>query len=118
MHPLPLASLSRSPPTIRLPLPPSPKHHTDTLPAAWRAVFVGYLCSTSHHACPLRPLLLSPTPSVEKKQPVPALLVPAHKLLAQQQLDRRLVKLLHVENPALLLVNVRNINHHSLQVCR
>jgi len=55
---------------------------------------------------------------VEQEQVAALLPARAHKLAPEQQPDQRLVELLHVQNPALLLVNVRHIHHHPPQVLR
>jgi hypothetical protein len=52
---------------------------------------------------------------VEEKQIVAGIAI-TNKLFPQQKLDQRLVQFLHVKNTALLLVDVRCINHHPLQV--
>lgn len=45
-------------------------------------------------------------PSVEEEQVIAAVFPLAYKLLPQQELDERVVQLLHVENATLLLVDV------------
>jgi hypothetical protein len=57
--------------------------------------------------------------SEEKKETITTLLCFAKKVFPQQELDQRFMELLHVENTTLLLVNVRDVNNHLLQVrCR